>query len=80
MGLGAKAPAAPAAQETTMAKNAPDSPWLVTPQAKRHRKNIMLTLPEDVIERLTKQAGARGVSRSLVVEALILAAPIRERG
>lgn len=62
-----------------MAKNAPDSPWHVTPNEKRHRKNVMLTLPEDVLERLTKQADARGLSRSKVVEALIMAAPIREK-
>lgn len=61
-----------------MGRNAKDSEWFSTPNAARNRKRFEVTLPEDALARLDKIADARGVSRSVVVETLIMAAPIRE--
>jgi metal-responsive CopG/Arc/MetJ family transcriptional regulator len=59
-------------------RNAKESEWYSTPNAARNRKRFEMTLPEAALERLDKMADARGVSRSAVVESLIMAAPIRE--
>ena len=60
-----------------MGRNAKDSEWYSTPRAARTRKGIEVTLPDAALERLEKIATARGVSRSQVVEALVMAAPLR---
>ncbi len=54
-----------------------ETKWYSTPTADRKRKPIGITLSDEARERLEKQAKARGVSRSQVVEELVLAAPIR---
>ena len=54
-----------------------DTQWYSTPKAARKRKPIGITLSDEAQERLEKQAKARGVSRSQVIEALVMAAPIR---
>lgn len=54
-----------------------ETKWYSTPRAARKRKPIGITLSDEAQERLEKQAKARGISRSQVVEELVLAAPIR---
>jgi hypothetical protein len=61
-----------------MGRNAKDTVWASTPNELRNRKRLEVTLPPEALERLEKQATARGFSRSEVLEALIMAAPIRE--
>jgi hypothetical protein len=61
-----------------MAGNPKDSQWYSTPREKRARKGIEVTLPDEALNRLERMAKARKVSRSQVVEALIMAAPIRD--
>jgi ribosomal protein L20 len=60
-----------------MGRNAKDTVWASTSNALRKRKRFEVTLPEEALARLEKQADERGVSRSQVIEALIMAAPIR---
>lgn len=57
--------------------NQKDSPWYSTPAGARKRKPFTITMSEEAKERLEKQAKARKCSRSQVVEALVMAAPIR---
>lgn len=57
--------------------NQKDSPWYSTPKNARKRKPLGITLSDEAQERLEKQAKARQCSRSQVVEALVMAAPIR---
>lgn len=57
--------------------NPKDSLWYSTPSTARKRKPFTITLTEEARERLEKQAKARGISRSQVLEALVMAAPIR---
>ena len=57
--------------------NAKDSPWYSTPASARKRKPFTITLSEEAKERLEKQAKARGIPRSQVLEELVMAAPIR---
>lgn len=54
-----------------------ETKWYSTPTADRKRKPIGITLSDEARERLEKQAKARGLSRSQVIEAFVLAAPIR---
>lgn len=61
-----------------MAGNPKDSPWYSTPRTERRRKGIEVTLPDEALERLERLARARKLSRSAVIEALIMEAPIRE--
>lgn len=44
---------------------------MTTPAIKRHRRNVMMTLPPDVLERLDAIAAAQGMSRSRCVEWLV---------
>lgn len=60
-----------------MGRNAKDTVWASTSNELRKRKRFEVTLPPSALERLDRQAEARGVSRSKVVEDLIMAAPIR---
>lgn len=57
--------------------NPKDSQWYSTPAGARKRKPFTITLSDEAKARLEKQARARGVSRSQVLEALVMAAPIR---
>lgn len=57
--------------------NPKDSQWYSTPAEARKRKPFTITMSEEAKERLEKQAKARKCSRSQVVEALVMAAPIR---
>jgi len=57
--------------------NPKESPWYSTPVSARKRKPIGITLSDEAQVRLEKMAKARKVSRSQVVEALVMAAPIR---
>lgn len=61
-----------------MAGNPKESEWRVTSNDRRNRKNVMLTLPPETLERLAKIAKARGVSRSQVVEDLVSEAPLKK--
>lgn len=54
--------------------NPADSPWYSTPDDARGRPSVKLTLPREVLEKLERLASLRGMSRSAVVESLILAA------
>ena len=51
--------------------------WFSTPEERRRRKSIELTLSEEARERLDKMARARKASRSAVVDELVMEAPIR---
>ncbi len=62
-----------------MAGNPKDSEWYSTPKSKRRRKGIEVTLPDEALERLNALADQHGVSRSAMVEALIMASPLRGR-
>ena len=57
--------------------NPKDSQWYSTPKAARKRKPFTITMSEEAQARLEKQAKARGLSRSQVLEALVMASPIR---
>ncbi len=57
-------------------KNPKGSVWRSTPQAKRHRKALQLTVSPEAIERLALLAPPG--RRSEFVEALIMAAPLPE--
>jgi hypothetical protein len=61
----------------TMAGNPKDSEWYSTPRTVRKRKGIEVTLSDAAQERLERMAKARKVSRSVVVEDLIMGAPMR---
>ena len=60
-----------------MPGNPKDSEWFSTPKERRKRKGIEITISDDALERLTKLADDRKVSRSVLVEALIMATPLR---
>jgi metal-responsive CopG/Arc/MetJ family transcriptional regulator len=60
-----------------MAGNPKDSEWYSTPKDKRKRKGIEVTLPDEVRERLDALSDQHNVSRSQMVERLIMAAPLR---
>jgi hypothetical protein len=57
--------------------NPKESQWYSTPAEARKRKPFTITMSEEAKERLDKMAKARGVSRSQVLEALVMASPIR---
>lgn len=57
-----------------MAGNPKDSKWYATPRTARARKGIEVTLSEAARDKLEELARGRGVSRSQVIEALVLAA------
>lgn len=61
-----------------MGRNAKDSEWYSTPRTARKRKGIEVTLSDDALGRLEKMAKARGVSRSQVIDELVMSAPIRD--
>ena len=60
-----------------MAGNPKDSKWRSTPQAARKRKMAAFTLSDEAKARLVKLADKHGVSQSEMVEALIMASPLR---
>lgn len=60
-----------------MTEKQKETQWYSTPREARKRKPIGITLSDAAQERLEKQAKARKCSRSAVVEALVMAAPIR---
>lgn len=60
-----------------MPPNHKESQWYSTPAGARKRKPFTITMSEEAKERLDKMAKARGVSRSQVLEALVMATPIR---
>ena len=60
-----------------MAKHQRDTEWYSTAKDARKRKPLGLTMSEEALARLEKQAKARGVSRSQVVEDLVMTAPVR---
>lgn len=61
----------------TMTGNPEDSKWYVTPQKKRRRKLVTVTLSDEARERLEKMSKAWKVSKSQVIEELILKSAIR---
>lgn len=60
-----------------MTEKQKETQWYSTPREARKRKPIGITLSDEAQERLEKQAKARKCSRSQVVEAFIMASPIR---
>ncbi len=60
-----------------MTEKQKETQWYSTPKEARKRKPIGITLSDEARERLEKQAKARKTSCSKVVEALVMAAPIR---
>jgi len=55
-----------------MSGNPKSSPWYSTPRTKRRRKGIEIMLSDEAAARLERLAKQRGVSRSAVVEALLM--------
>jgi len=55
----------------------PSSEWYSTPQEKRHRPVLSVTLSPGALDALARLAAKRTESRSAVVESLILAAARR---
>lgn len=55
-----------------MGGNPKDSPWRSTPRAARKRKGVELMLSDEARIRLDQMAFERGVSRSALVEEMIL--------
>lgn len=60
-----------------MAERQKDDPWYSTPAKARKRKPFTITMSDEAQARLDKQAAARKTSRSKVLEAFVMAAPIR---
>jgi predicted transcriptional regulator len=60
-----------------MAGNPKTSAWYSTPQAKRKRKGLEVTLSDEAREKLDALAAAWSMPRSQVVEALVMAAKKR---
>ena len=61
-----------------LSKSEKQSVWYSTPEKKRRRKSIELTLSPEALDRLGRMARARkGASRSAVVEEIVMAAPVR---
>ena len=60
-----------------MPGNPKDSTWYSTPKEARKRKPIGVTLSDEAHERLEKMAAARKLSRSQVIEDLIMTTHIR---
>ena len=60
-----------------MTKRQKDSEWFSTPETRRRRKSIELTLADETLERLDRMAKARKTSRSAVIDQLVKDAPIR---
>lgn len=54
-----------------------DTKWYATPAEARKRKPFTITFTDEAKGRLDKMAAARGISRSQVLESLVLEAPIR---
>lgn len=57
--------------------NPKDSKWRITSQAARTRKLVSLTLSDEARERLAKLAEKHEMSKSELVETLIMEAPLR---
>lgn len=55
----------------------PDSEWYSTPQDKRSRPKVGVTLSPEAVEALARLSERRGESKSVVIESLILAAARR---
>lgn len=51
---------------------APDDPWRSTPEAARHRRHVNLTLSREALVELDRRSVADGVSRSVLVERLVM--------
>jgi predicted DNA-binding protein len=60
-----------------MPGNPKDSPWYSTPRSERKKKGTELMLSDEARERLEKLAKKHGVSKSEMVEQLIMEAPLR---
>ena len=60
-----------------MPSNPKESQWYSTPKAARQRKPIGITLSDEARDRLDRMSKARKVSRSQVVEDLIMETNIR---
>lgn len=60
-----------------MPGNPKDSKWSSTPQHMRKRKLAGFTLSEEAQARLAKLADRHGLSKSQMVEALIMGSPLR---
>jgi DNA-binding TFAR19-related protein (PDSD5 family) len=61
----------------TGAHSDPSSEWYATPQEKRHRPVVSVTLSPEALDALARLAAKRTESRSAVIESLILAAARR---
>jgi hypothetical protein len=60
-----------------MSGNPKSSEWYSTPRGKRARKGVEVMLSDEARERLGRMAKARKVSRSAVVEELVMGAPLK---
>ncbi len=60
-----------------MPANPKDSPWYSTPVGARKRKPIGVTLSPEAHDRLERMAKARKLSRSAVIEELVMTTNIR---
>jgi hypothetical protein len=60
-----------------MPSNPKESKWYSTPKEDRSRKPIGVTLSDEARDRLDRMAKARKLSRSQVIEDLIMATHIR---
>ena len=60
-----------------MPSNPKDSSWYSTPKEARKRKPIGITLSDEAQDRLGRMAKARKLSRSQVVEHLVMESYIR---
>jgi hypothetical protein len=60
-----------------MPANPKDSPWYSTPVGARKRKPIGVTLSPEAHDRLERMAKARKLSRSAVIEELVMSTHIR---
>ena len=60
-----------------MPANPKDSPWYSTPVGARKRKPIGVTLSPEAHDRLERMAKSRKMSRSAVIEELVMTTNIR---
>ena len=62
-----------------MPSNPKESKWYSTPKAARQRKPIGITLSDEARDRLDRMAKARKLSRSEIIEEMIMTTHIRAR-